>query len=312
MEGNSERKIPFGLKNGKLVGVDEVASGLSCGCVCPSCGFELQANKGEIRAHYFSHNPSADQSECKNAFETAIHLMAKQILAEESTIHLPALQVSRSKKDENGITHSAEASVVGEETKLFSRVNLEQRLNDIRPDIVGYSNDMPLLVEVAVTHFADSDKKQKIRKLGLAAIEIDLSALDYKVTKGELRDLVVEKRDNKRWLSNPSATKVIIGLEADIAAKVQAANRKYAESRRLQHERLVTQRTISHERQRTAQVNVSPSVFNKQYDPRWFVCEACRHLFSIPLVNAPYSLQTIECPECAHQVSAQPPWGRHA
>ena len=310
MEGYGERKIPFGLKNGKLVGVDEVVSGLSCGCVCPSCGFELQANKGEVRAHYFSHNPSENQPECRSAFETAIHLMAKQILAEEGKIQLPSLKISRSKKDENGVLHFAEASVVDEENKAFSNVNLEQRLNDIRPDIIGYSNGEPLLIEIAVTHFADAEKKRKIRNQGLAAIEIDLSEIDYEITKAELRSLVVEEIGNMRWLSNPIATNIIPRLEADLEKKVQAANRKYAESRRLQQERLDIQRAISRKRQRTS--NASPSMTNCQYDLRWFVCEACRHLFSVPLAKAPYSLQTIECPECGHQASAQPPWGRHA
>lgn len=45
----------------------------------------------------------------------------------------------------------------------------------------------------------------------------------------------------------------------------------------------------------------------KDYDPRWLLCEACRHLFARRLRDAPYSLNSIECPECGHEVSTHPP-----
>ena len=43
----------------------------------------------------------------------------------------------------------------------------------------------------------------------------------------------------------------------------------------------------------------------KEYDPRWFVCESCRFVFSIPLVDAPYSLSTVACPACQCRVSCK-------
>jgi hypothetical protein len=56
----SNNKIPFGLKEGILVHVSDVASGLACGCVCPECNGKLQANKGKSGkgTHYFSHDPA--------------------------------------------------------------------------------------------------------------------------------------------------------------------------------------------------------------------------------------------------------------
>lgn len=54
----SSNKIPFGLRDGRMVEVSEVESGLACRCVCPSCGQPLQARKGPIRTHYFAHDPS--------------------------------------------------------------------------------------------------------------------------------------------------------------------------------------------------------------------------------------------------------------
>ena len=82
----SDKRIPFGLKNGQMVAVAEVPRGLACGCVCPVCNRVLQANKGKKNAHYFSHNPSEDAVVCESGLETAIHMMAKQILFGEEEI----------------------------------------------------------------------------------------------------------------------------------------------------------------------------------------------------------------------------------
>jgi hypothetical protein len=47
------------------------------------------------------------------------------------------------------------------------------------------------------------------------------------------------------------------------------------------------------------------TAISKQYDTRWFVCEACSYVFKVPLKDAPYTIETIPCPECDHAVSAK-------
>ena len=42
-------------KNGKLVDINDVPSGLECECTCPGCGGKLVAKKGEDTAHHFAH-----------------------------------------------------------------------------------------------------------------------------------------------------------------------------------------------------------------------------------------------------------------
>ena len=147
-------KIPFGLKDGLLVEVSEVESGLACDCVCPSCKRRLQANKGEIVSHYFSHDPSAKTKACESAFETSIHLMAKQILSEDACLNFPSLTISVSGKDANGNEHVEEMQLEEEAQRFFERVELEKRLEEIRPDIISYISGSPFLIEVAVTRDA--------------------------------------------------------------------------------------------------------------------------------------------------------------
>ncbi len=301
----SNNKIPFGLKNGLLVEVSEVESGLACGCVCPSCNRRLQANKGKIVSHYFSHDPSDEAKVCESAFETSIHLMAKQILSEDGHLKFPSLTVSVSGTDANGDEHVEEMQLEEEEQRVFERVELERRLEDIRPDIISYINGMPFLVEVAVTSFSDREKKNKIRGLGLPAIEIDLSSVDYSTTKSKLRELINATSTKKIWLSNPRAIDAKKELQLELNRKIQEINeriyrnrytKKTQEKRGYRPPNKIATQVTTYRKER---------VIEKQYDPRWFVCEACRHLFRVPLREAPYSIETIPCPECDHDVSAK-------
>lgn len=60
---------------GNFVNIDDVAKGLSCGCVCPSCGEKLIAkNGGSKRIHHFAHASGID---CEKAYETMLHKLAK-------------------------------------------------------------------------------------------------------------------------------------------------------------------------------------------------------------------------------------------
>ncbi|MBU4485366.1 MAG: hypothetical protein KKD38_00420 [Candidatus Delongbacteria bacterium] len=47
-----ELKLPFGMKDGKLVQVSDVEQGSKCGCICPACAQPLVARKGEINIHH--------------------------------------------------------------------------------------------------------------------------------------------------------------------------------------------------------------------------------------------------------------------
>jgi hypothetical protein len=138
--------------------------------------------------------------------------------------------------------------------------------------------------------------------LGLLAIEIDLSKISYITTEVELTKLVIEEFKNKKWLSNPQAIQAKIELEDKLKRKISDINQKIAEFKKAHSERIHFAQPKSYfpKQHNTFQANV---LTNKQFDPRWFVCEACRHLFSKPLEDAPYSLDTIECPECRYHVS---------
>ena len=69
-------KIIDALKNNELVSIEDVESGLACGCICSACKQNLVAKKGNVMGHHFAH---ASQTSCEYAYETSLHLLAKEI-----------------------------------------------------------------------------------------------------------------------------------------------------------------------------------------------------------------------------------------
>ena len=299
----SNNKIPFGLKDGVLVGVSEVQSGLACGCVCPSCHRKLQANKGKKVSHYFSHDPSKQTRACESAFETSIHLMAKQILSEEGVAKFPELSVKVTQDDKNGQAHEEVGIVTEESLMKFSHVELEKRLEEIRPDIIAYQDSIPYLIEIAVTHFSDSEKVKRIRSKNIHAIEVDLSKVTYTTTKEELTQLIIDKVDNKKWLSNPAAPLKKAEIKNRLEERIRKINENIYKSRQANKVSYVTNPVLTQKKYSTP-THSYRAARTKEYDPRWFLCEACRHIFKVPLKDAPYTIETIQCPECDHAVSA--------
>lgn len=294
-------KIPFAIRkrDKKLVHISDnsIISGLACGCICPSCERPLQANKGQKNAHYFSHDPSLDTIACENAFETSIHLMSKQIFADHAYTIFGETIVEAKRDDNFGNNHSKKKKVFDKHTKNFTLVQLEQRIENIRPDIIAYTNNIPMLIEIAVTHFCDQSKLEKIKNLDIDAVEIDLSSISYSISKDELTELILNKFENKKWLYNKQITLAKNQLEKELLDEVDLINRSSA------HKISKTPKTKSIILSAKKTTKAPSEQIKTIFDPRWFICESCRHHFKKSLANAPYTLVSIECPECGFPVS---------
>lgn len=83
-------KLIYALKDGNIVSIDEVPSGKECGCVCPACGDELIARKGQKRMHHFAHRSNED---CEYGYESSLHLAAKDILSRSEKMVIPPVYV---------------------------------------------------------------------------------------------------------------------------------------------------------------------------------------------------------------------------
>lgn len=185
-------KLPYGLKDGKLVHISSVDKGLKCGCVCPACNSILVARKGEETTHHFAHYKN---SQCSKSVETALHLSAKEILEKHKKVRLPKVVVA--------LNHYKENWIISEEKYIeFDEVKLEYRMDKIIPDVLVYVKGRPLLIEITVTHKTDSEKIAKIKKAGISCLEINLSKIKREISVDDLEDIVVDQIELKNWLHN--------------------------------------------------------------------------------------------------------------
>jgi hypothetical protein len=178
--------------NGRMVHIDEAANGLACDCVCLKCGGKLVGRHGDVRQHHFSHYLAIDGVGCT---ETALHKAAKEIIQQEKRLALP---------------HQLEGMglQLGDEV-CFESVSLEHRLgsgeagSEIVADAYGRGS-VDMVIEIAVHHRTGQDKAEKIRRLGLPAVEIDLANAVSSLWDWEaLRHAVLVDPYRRHWIHLP-------------------------------------------------------------------------------------------------------------
>ena len=189
-------KIPYGTKNGMLVHISEVESGLQedVKCVSPLCDSSLVACKGSVRKHYFRH-----EKECSSphtALESLLHLLVKEVLEEDGMLRLPSKsQIAIFLEDRVKLCHL-------EDVEVEKRISLEKRKQYIVADVVGQMEGTPLIVEVFVTHRVDTAKKELIERLGIPSIEVDFSDFTYDTSKEEVKQILLDA-SRARWIYYP-------------------------------------------------------------------------------------------------------------
>jgi hypothetical protein len=215
-----ELKLPYGLRGDELLYIAEVQRGRNCDCVCPACREPLIARKGTSVRHHFAHDKGAT---CEHGVQTALHMAAKNILATEGHIHLPAFDIA--------FSSPKAAWRVPSQRIVFDRVQLEKRVGTIVPDLFVYVGQQPLMIEIAVTHRINADKEAKIKQMGISTIEIDISDLSRDFTEALLVDVIVRRTQNKRWIYNANHEEIRTQLEdmSDIRPLIQGDYAMYVE-----------------------------------------------------------------------------------
>jgi hypothetical protein len=140
--------------------------------------------------------------------ETLLHLKAKEILEREGRIRLPDLPVEATAILPDGETLRKQVCLPGPIVQLAS-VTLEKHLGPIKPDVLATTiavADWPadqLLIEVTVTNTISDERLERIRRMNIPAIEVDISRMGGRVTEAEFARLVVDEQAGKRWLHHP-------------------------------------------------------------------------------------------------------------
>ncbi len=176
--------LTYALDNkNQLVHIDSVQHGGACQCRCPHCQAPLDAkNGGQIREHHFAHSHG---HYCEGAYETALHLLSKQIILKQEGIMLP-------ESDDKNKPHGF--------IKLKD-IKVEQWDNafKIRPDIEGVMDDgRRIIIECLVTHKINDKKYSIIIDNGLLCVEIDLTWLE--LNKESLQKFLTQESANRKWI----------------------------------------------------------------------------------------------------------------
>lgn len=188
-------RLPYGLREGLLTHVSQVASGLACSCVCPGCNEPLVAKKGQSRQHHFAHSAG---TACATAIETALHLAAKSILDTSPELVLPAVEARF-----NGTKGAV--LLTPEQTYKVDRVELERRVGNTVPDVQVWIHGRRVAIEIRVTHEVNIAKAAHFRSMGLSAVEIDLSRVPRDLALDDIRPLVLGGGKHKKWVYNAAA-----------------------------------------------------------------------------------------------------------
>ena len=191
-------KLIYALKDGNIVSIADVPSGKKCGCVCPACGDELIARKGEKRMHHFAHRSNED---CEYGYESSLPLAAIDILSRSEKMVIPPVYVEFPQSGKP-------KELISKERKIpIDDVELEKRFDDIIPDIVVDSGDEHFFIEIYVTHPIDDEKLKKLKEKKISTIEIDLSKIKRDISVEELSDILIKSIDRKSWKYNAVSEK---------------------------------------------------------------------------------------------------------
>lgn len=208
----------------------------------------LQARLGKKNRHHFSHN----SEKCSNetATQTALHMLAKEIIAKNGIMLFPAisLEYKNSTYFSYAYIQTLPQEIVIKPERLIKcdEVFLERRLSSIVPDIIFTSQKNSCIIEIAVTHFVDEVKEQKIKALGLPALEIDLSeCYRQNLNRAEIENEIINNSENRRWIYYPNLENLIFKAESEYKKAIDEIEYKKKEDekeRKKQAELLQIQR----------------------------------------------------------------------
>jgi hypothetical protein len=193
MNKHSKPIIKYAINQlGKSVFINDVPNGISCDCTCEGCKKELIAIQGKSENHREWHFRHSVDSDCLGGQETAIHKFAKQIIIENTQIEVPGERLN------------------------YANARQEIKLDSFIPDVVVEVNQSPVYFEIEVTNPVNLEKINFYKVGQYKSIKIDLSRISRDITPQILKELILNKVDNKEkifWELDEIKPSVIVFTE---------------------------------------------------------------------------------------------------
>lgn len=258
--------LPFAIRttDGLLVSPEEVPRGLACACVCPGCNHAVQARHGTERVWHFAH---AKASDCAGAYEKSVHEAAKQMLRDRKELLLPAVAVTVQAVDAFHRIQRETETIFDATHMTLETCKPGQVIEDVSPDLVGTLRGRQLLIEVRVFHRLMPEKLVRLKRTGLAVLEIDLSEFKkMQATRERLEEALFAREHNRHWVWHPSTAEVRERLTESLHQRLAAIEAEWTEHERkaeaVRAERRVQRARLEALRKPDAYVHfpISPSV----------------------------------------------------
>lgn len=216
--GNENARLVYGWdpEKAKLFHISKARRGLACGLVFPHCKAALVAHlKDDLKAAHFAHHGPA----CGGGPETALHILCKEIIRDELRLTIP----------QEFAVHGTYERLIGEAREMvFERVTLEFRDHvEVIPDLRLQVDDLNLFVEIAVTHPCGEEKIARLKQLGTAAVEIDMSSVPRNTPPQDVRRAVLSTAP-RRWLFNAKIETALEDMRLRERQDADAAARRLA------------------------------------------------------------------------------------
>jgi len=172
---NAQPIVGIDIETGEIVPIFKVThTGLKCNCVCYSCNGRLEAVLNTVRRKHFRHS---NKGNCNPMPETELHLLAKQIILDNSSIYVPYRGM---------LDYTNPVAEVG--------------YNDLIPDATITIDGQPFYIEVVVTSPNDVLKYAKYRGDRARVMVIDLEEENRDLEYEALTDIVLKNSSNKSIL----------------------------------------------------------------------------------------------------------------
>lgn len=216
--GDDSARLVYGWdsEKEKLFHISEARRGLACGLICPHCKEVLVAHlKDDLKAAHFAYHGPA----CGGGPETALHILCKEIIRDELRLTIPR----------EFAAYGSYERLIGEAREIaFEHVTLEFRDHiEVIPDLRLQVDDLDLFVEIAVTHPCAEDKIARLKRLGTAAVEIDMSCVPRNTPRDDVRMAVVSTAP-RVWLFNAKIERAIEDMRLRERRDVDAAPKRVA------------------------------------------------------------------------------------
>lgn len=216
--GNRQAKLVWGKAlDGTLAHISTVQRGRACNCSCPACDGQLVARtKADRMVPHFAHGGG---EACGGGPETALHLLAKEVFRANPRMLLP----ERPALDNRRQLMTKPSQEVETEFLRLEYTDPKKIIPDLYVRALGYD----LFVEVAVTHFSDETKIQRLRDHRIPAVEVDLSRVPRDCGREDIAEAVLRTAP-RRWLYHPGIDAADAKREADEEAWQAAQDKRRA------------------------------------------------------------------------------------